>query len=175
MCVQWRWVGADWLTCVHVGADWLTCVHVCTASNSETFCRQFSGNTSTKHIWILDVTLGRRWHSTQLHGVTSQTTIILTASSFSRTAWSKVTLQQRALPQTTSSLPCSQQSATCLCPQTNEFSPPLPSYCYEFHCNIIIPSMPRSSKLSLSDFPSETLHAILFPHTCYTSRPAHHN
>jgi len=49
----------------------------------------------------------------------------------------------------------------------------VPSHVLKIRFNIILPSMPRSSKLSLSfRFFHQTLYAPLIPHTCYMPRPS---
>ena len=59
------------------------------------------------------------------------------------------------------SLVCSQQPATCLCPEPDESSPLIPSYFFAIYFNIILSSTSVSYKLSLSCFRTETLRAHL--------------
>jgi len=67
------------------------------------------------------------------------------------TTWSRVLLKKLTVPQTlkkfpTGSLSHSQQ------PILSQKNPvhTLPFYCFKIHCDIVCPSMPRSSKLPLS-------------------------
>ena len=74
------------------------------------------------------------------------------------------------------SLPHSQVPATCPCPEPDQSSShshiPLPE-----QINIIIPSMPGSSKWSLSlRFSHQNLvYASPLPHTRYIPRPSHYS
>lgn len=59
------------------------------------------------------------------------------------------------------SLACSQQHATCLCPEPDESSPLIPPYFFPIYFNIILSSTSVSCKLSLSRFRTKTLCAHL--------------
>jgi len=66
------------------------------------------------------------------------------------------------------SLLCSQEAATGPYPEPDEYSPQLPIQ-FRQDCNIILPSTPRSSKLSLpSIFSDQNFAHISYPsHACY--------
>jgi hypothetical protein len=69
----------------------------------------------------------------------------------------------------------SQVPATCSYSEPNQSSSSPPSHILKFHFNITIPSMPRSSKWSLSlRFPHQNhVHTSPLPNTCYMPRPSH--
>ena len=71
------------------------------------------------------------------------------------------------------SLPHSQVPATCPYHEASRFSPYPTSYCLKIHLNIILPSMPGSSKRSVSPrFPHQNpVYASLLPHTFYMPHP----
>ena len=68
-----------------------------------------------------------------------------------------------------SSLPYSQLPATCPYPEPHQFSPCLTFHFLEIHFNIILPSMPGSSKWSLSlRLPHQTLYMpVLSPYVLH--------
>jgi len=73
------------------------------------------------------------------------------------------------------SLPCSQEPVTCLCPETDQSSLWPPSHFLRIHLNIILPSMPGSTKwffLSGFHYQNHVSNSPL-PHTCYTPRSSH--
>jgi hypothetical protein len=73
------------------------------------------------------------------------------------------------------SLPCSQQPATCPYPEPDQSSPRRPSYFLKTHCNIILPSRPRSFKWYISPqvSPKRNLYTCPLWHTCYIPHPFH--
>jgi len=77
------------------------------------------------------------------------------------------------------SLPYLQELVTCPCSepgQTSTCPPPPPNPTLNIHFNIILPSMPGSSRRSLSlRFPHQTLHTGFGgeTHPCYMARPSH--
>ena len=88
---------------------------------------------------------------------------------------SQLVKKRSAFYGTRSSLPHSQVPTTC--PYLSQIDPvhTLTSHFLQIHINIIIPSMPGSSKWSLSlRFPHQNhVHTIPLPHTCYMPRPSH--
>ena len=68
-----------------------------------------------------------------------------------------------------------QQPTTCPSAEPDLFSPCPPSHFPKIHLNSILPSMPASSKWSLSlRFPHQNPeHTSLLPHACYMPRPSH--
>ena len=73
------------------------------------------------------------------------------------------------------SLPHSQVPASWPCPEPDQSSPFLPSHFLKIHFNIIVPSMPGSSKWSLSPkFPHQNSACTsLLPHICFMLHPSH--
>ena len=73
------------------------------------------------------------------------------------------------------SLPHSQVPATCSYPEPDQSSPCPLSHLLKILLNIILPSMPGSSKWSLSlKFPHQNpVYTSALPHTCYMPRPSH--
>ena len=72
------------------------------------------------------------------------------------------------------SLPHSQKPATCPYPEPNQSSPCHQSHFLKIHLNIILPSMPGSSKYPLSQrFPHRnSVYVSPLPDTCYMPRPS---
>ena len=73
------------------------------------------------------------------------------------------------------SLPHSQVSSTCPYHEPDTFSRSPPSHILKINPNIILPSMPKTSKRSLScrlNHPKHA-HTSFLPHTCYMPHPSH--
>ena len=93
------------------------------------------------------------------------------------TPWGKVLLEKLKDPQLDKKLPtfygtiCFQQSITYSCPEPDKSSPHPPNL-FMVHFNIILPSIPRPSKHSLSFMFSNKnpVCITLLPHTCYMPR-----
>ena len=72
------------------------------------------------------------------------------------------------------SLPHSQQSATCPYPKPDGFRPCSPSHFSKIHFNIILLSVPGSSKWPSVRFPHQNpVRVSPLSHTCYIPRPNH--
>ena len=71
-----------------------------------------------------------------------------------------------------SSWPCSQQPNICPIPEPDKCSPNTPSYFLNIYFNIILPSKPKASKLSLilTFHHRNTVGNSPFPHMCHTPR-----
>ena len=74
------------------------------------------------------------------------------------------------------SLPRLQKAATCPYPDADQSSPRPTTHLLKIHLNIILPSMPGSSKWFLSlRFPhQDPICTYPAPHTWYKPRPSHH-
>jgi len=69
-----------------------------------------------------------------------------------------------------------QDPATCPYPGPDQSSPWPPSNFLKIHLNIILPSMPGSSRWSLSlRFPQQDTIYAYPPHMCYMSHPSHYS
>ena len=119
----------------------------------------------------------------------SNTYLVIYLFTYSRmyllTPWSRVLLEKLTCSQLAkqfpafygtrnSSLLCLQESATCPWSKLDKSSPFLPSHFLKIHFDITLPSMPGSSKYSLS-FMFPHLNSVCIsplPHTCYMSRPS---
>ena len=74
-----------------------------------------------------------------------------------------------------SSLPHSQVTATCPYPEPARSNPYPHPHFLKIHCNIILPSMPVSSRWSQAlRFPNQNpVYVCPLPHSCYMPRPSH--
>ena len=129
-----------------------------------------------KNIWLCFIFLLQYW----LYQDSEHCNIDLTNSVEQSSSWeaNRSSANQEIPPhcmEHEGSILHSKAPATCPCPDEYQFSPCPQSHFLKIHFNIILPSMPRSSKWSLSlRLPHQNpVHTSPLPHTRHMPRPPH--